>query len=124
MTIDNIFFSSITHHTISCNITYELTDHLPNFIIINKLTTSPKNVVIYKRDFSNFNESLLIQDIQETDCNYDNDASNCDVNSMFDEFHSKLSATIDKHAPLKQVGRRSIKNLFNPWVTSGIRNSI
>ena len=108
MTIDNIFFSSITHHTISYNITYELTDHLPNFIIINKLTTSPKNV----------------QDIQETNCNYDNDASNCDVNSMFDEFHSKLSATIDKHAPLKQVGRRSIKNLFNPWVTSGIRNSI
>ena len=122
--IDNIFFNSITHHTISGNITYELTDHLPNFIIINKFTTLPKNVVIYKRDFSNFNESLLIQDIQEIDWNYDNDACNCDVNSMFDEFHSKLSATIDKHAPLKQLGRRSIKNLSNPWVTLGIRNAI
>ena len=43
---------------------------------------------------------------------------------MFDEFYSKLSATIDKHAPLKQLGRRSIKNLSNPWVTSGISNSI
>ena len=122
--IDNIFFNSTTHHAISGNITYELTDHLPNFIIINKFTTLPKNVVIYKRDFSNFNEPLLVQDIQETDWNYDNDACNCDVNSMFDEFHSKLSATIDKHASLKQLGRRSIKNLSNPWVTSGIRNAI
>ena len=42
---------------------------------------------------------------------------------MFDEFHSKLSATIDKHAPLKQLGR-SIENCSNPWVTSRIRNSI
>ena len=121
--MDNIFFNSITHHTISGNITYELTDHLPNFIIINKFTTLPKNVVIYRRDFSNFNESLHIQYIQETDWNYD-DACNCDVNSTFDEFHSKLSATINKHAPLKQLGRRSIKNCSNPWVTSGIRNSI
>jgi hypothetical protein len=43
---------------------------------------------------------------------------------MFDEFHSKLSAIIDKHAPLKQLGRRNIKNLSNPWITTGIRKSI
>ena len=43
---------------------------------------------------------------------------------MFDEFHSKYYIIIDRHDPLKQLGRRNIKNLSNPWVTSGIRNSI
>ena len=37
--IDNIFFNSITHHTIIGNITYELTDHLPNFIHCQKSNT-------------------------------------------------------------------------------------
>ena len=31
--IDNIFFNSIVHHTISGNIIHDLTDHLPNFLI-------------------------------------------------------------------------------------------
>ena len=34
--IDNIFFNSLEHFTISGNIIYDLTDHLPNFLIINK----------------------------------------------------------------------------------------
>ena len=34
--IENIFFNSIEHHVISGNILYDLTDHLPNFLIINK----------------------------------------------------------------------------------------
>ena len=62
--IDNIFFNSVAHHTISGNIIYDLTDHLPNFIIINKFSTLPKNLLIYKRDYSHFDESLLINDIQ------------------------------------------------------------
>ena len=31
--IDNIFFNSLEHFTISGNIVYDLTDHLPNFLI-------------------------------------------------------------------------------------------
>ena len=40
--IDNIFLNSIEHFTISGNIVYDLTDHLPNFLIIHK-ATSPSN---------------------------------------------------------------------------------
>ena len=32
-TVIDIFFNSIVHHTISGNIIYELTDHLPNFLV-------------------------------------------------------------------------------------------
>ncbi len=62
--IDNTFFNSVTHHTIRGNIIYDFTDHLPNFIIINKFSTLPRNIVIYQRDYSKLDESLLINDIQ------------------------------------------------------------
>ena len=35
--IDNVFFNSISHHTISRKIVYDLTDHLPIFLIVNNL---------------------------------------------------------------------------------------
>jgi hypothetical protein len=34
--IDNIFFNSIEHISISGNIVYDLSDHLPNFLLIKK----------------------------------------------------------------------------------------
>ena len=33
--IHNIFFNSIDFHTVSGNVVYDLSDHLPNFLIIN-----------------------------------------------------------------------------------------
>ena len=42
--IDNIFFNSLEHLVISGNIVYDLTDHLPNFIIMDKFTTLPQKV--------------------------------------------------------------------------------
>jgi hypothetical protein len=36
--IDNIFLNSIEHFTISGNLVYDLTDHLPNFLIIKKFS--------------------------------------------------------------------------------------
>ena len=65
--VDNIFFNSLQQLTLSGNIVYDLTDHLPNFIIVKKFTSLPNNVKIYKRDYSNFDESALIQDIQSVD---------------------------------------------------------
>ena len=34
--IDNIFFNSIEYQTVSGNLLYDLTDHLPNFLIIER----------------------------------------------------------------------------------------
>ena len=58
--IDNIFFNSLEFLALSGNIVYDLTDQLPNFLIIQKFTSLPINVKIYKRDYSNFDESALI----------------------------------------------------------------
>lgn len=83
--IDNIFFNSLEHLTLSGNIVYDLTDHLPNFLIIKKFTSLPNSVKIYERDYSHFDESALIQDIQSVDWEGILPA-NPDPNVMFDSF--------------------------------------
>ena len=121
--IDNIFFNSITHHTISGNIIYDLTDHLPNFLILNNFSALPKQFKITKRDYSNFNEDDFLREIQTI--NWTNELSNSHNSSeMFDKFYSILSETVDKHAPLKQLSLKEIKELSKPWISKGIRTSI
>jgi hypothetical protein len=46
--IDNIFFNSLQHFTISGNLVYDLTDHLPNFIIFNKFSALSSKIKIFK----------------------------------------------------------------------------
>ena len=59
--IDTIFFNSLDLFAISGNIIYDLSDHLPNFLIINEITMLPDSKdKIYKQDFSNVNEEIVM----------------------------------------------------------------
>jgi hypothetical protein len=120
--IDNIFFNSVSHHTVSGNIVYDLTDHLPNFFTINKFTTLPKGFKLFKRDYSNFIEQYFLEDMQSI--NWNLESSNNNVNEMFDTFNSELMKIIDKHIPLKQLSSKDIKHRSKAWITHGIRCSL
>ena len=121
--IDNIFLNSIKYHTISGNILSDISDHLPNFLIINQLNALPKKFKIYKRDYSNLDETALIDEIQsvnwETIFPHD-----CDVNIIFDRFYSTIADIIDKHVPVKKLSKKQIKFYSKPWITPGIKTSI
>ena len=81
--IGNILFNSAVHHTISGNLVYDLTDHLPNFLIINKFSALPKDFKIFKRDYSNFKQSLFAQDAQSINWDFPNENNPID---MFADF--------------------------------------
>ena len=115
--IDNIVFNSLEFLTLSGNIVYDLTDHLPNFLIIQKFTSLPINVKIYKRDYSNFDESALIQDIQSVDREGVLHA-NPDPNIMFDSFKTRISGIIVVHIPLIQLSKRLLRVKSKPWSQS------
>ena len=99
--IDNIFFNSLKHFTISGNLIYDLTDHLPNYLVVSKFSSLSENIKIFRRDYSNFDEQALIDDIQSIDwallfsCN-------SDPSCMFDTFYSKISEFIDINIPLQE----------------------
>ena len=118
--IDNIFFNSLEHFTLNGNIVYDLSYHLPNFLIIKKFTSSPNNVKIYKRDYSNFDECALIQDIQSVDWEGVLHA-NPDPNVMFDSFYSRIFDIIDVHIPLIQLSKREYRMKSKRWITNALK---
>ena len=121
--IDNILFNSTEHNTVSGNIVFDLTDHLPNFIIINKFNTLPKHIKFTRRDYSKYNEEVWLQDCRSIDWNCTNTDSK-NITMMFDSFNNKLKNVINKHIPLKQLSQKDIKQISKPWITRGIQKSI
>ena len=79
--IDNIYFNSNEHYCIGGNLVCDISYHLPNFLFINKLSCSSSKQTIYSRDYSNFDEKKLIEDVQSF--------------YIFESFHIKLSEIID-----------------------------
>jgi hypothetical protein len=123
--IDNIFFNSIEHFTISGNIAYDLTDHLPNFLIFTKFSTLPANIRIYKRVYSHCKETDLFREMESLNWHEIFEGiPNSDPSLMFDSFYTKTSEIIDKHLPLKQLSRRELKFETKPWITPAIKVSI
>ena len=67
--IDNIFFNSAEHHTISGNILHDGTDHMPNFLVINKFCTLPSNIKVLRRDYSNYDQTTMLDEVKSVNWN-------------------------------------------------------
>ena len=95
--IDNIFFNSVEYQTVSGNLLHDLTDHLPNFLIIERFVFSMHKEKSYKRDYSNnYNEEAFLNEFSSTDW-YNLLHGLSDTTEMFDKFYAKVSNVINKH---------------------------
>lgn len=121
--IDNIFFNSLDHYTISGNIIYDISDHLPNFLIIDNAGISSKSRKVFKRDYINCDKSALINDFKGIDWT-SHFCTLSSVDDLYEIFYSKTTEIVDKHIPLKQLSSRAIKQSAKPWITPAIRTSI
>ena len=65
--IDNIFFNSIKYQTVSGNLLHDLTDHLPNFLIIEKFAFSIHKEKSFRRDYSNNDEEAFLNEFRSID---------------------------------------------------------
>ena len=74
---------------------YDLTDHLPNFLVINKLIVSPGKTKIFKRDYSKLNETRLVEEVCSVKWEKILPKTN-DPSEIFNSFHSELTRIIDK----------------------------
>ena len=121
--IDNIFISCTDQSKISGKVVHDITDHLPNFFILNKLSTFTSKQEIYKRDYSRLNESDLLQDLQSINW-HDIFQPEDNLNLLFSSFHSHISNIIDKHAPIRKLTKNEMKYRSKPWITPGLKKSI
>ena len=123
--IDHIYFNSTEHRTVSGNILCDITDHLPNFLIINKFSNnfSKPKTAIFRRDYSNFASDEFLNEVKSVRWE-EVFPIQADANDIFNSFHAKITEIVDKHVPLKKVSKRQLLLTAKPWITSGIKKSI
>lgn len=121
-TLIDSFFNSNEFVATNDNLVCDLPDHLPNFLILNKLSWTARNVTRFARDYSCFDQDNLLADAQSVQ--WDNVFWENGIIQMFDSFYSVIDATINKHAPLKKLSKREAKfksktknKLFKHYIT-------
>ena len=63
--IDNIFMNSLEYGTFSCNLTTQISDHLPQFLTLKNFHRkyTNKSQVVYKRSYKVYNENEFKEDL-------------------------------------------------------------
>ena len=103
--IDNIFTNNTSHETVSGNIMTHISDHFPQFIILNKTNIDYKRCSSSKCDFSNFDEQKFVDSFAGNNLDFHADRE-LSLNQKFDLFYQNVSSHVEHHAPLKNEQER------------------
>ena len=123
--IDNIFLNSQSHRSVSGNLTTSISDHLPQFIILEnskKLCDITSKIKFFYRNFKSFDRKCFSEGLKSVDWSLATE--NNDVDLCFRTFFHLFNKTLDKFAPLKQRIRKGKNVEQKPWVTKGIQTSM
>ena len=118
--VDNIFSNSL-EPVISGNLYQKISDHLPNFVIINNSKPQKKKEFVKKRCPKNFDpiefQNDLLQLILHKIVNFD------EFYQAYDYSHKMLLNILNKYFPLKILTKKEIELERKPWITQGILTS-
>ena len=123
--IDNILINSYKNKCTSGSITTSVSDHLPQFLIIENFKGQTYKIKIPKvaiRDYKNFNSESFQSDIKEIDWSLATE--NNDVDLGIETFFKLFSRTLDKYAPYKEIRKKNEIETLKPWITKGVKQSI
>ena len=112
--IDNIFVNNPEQVLISGNLITDVSDHFSQFCILTSTRDKIKRKQIKKRDLSHFNPDSLNSDLATIDwsCIIKTHANN--VDELFSTFYRNFNKIINKHAPIKTLSQRRIKQFSKP----------
>ena len=100
-----------------------ISDHFPQFIILNKININYKYCSYAKCDFSKFNEQVFINTFAEQNLYFLHD-KNLSLNSRSDKFYQSFPSHVDNHAPSKKMNKKDLKLHEKPWITPKIQKLI
>ena len=109
--IDDEFFSG--------NIFNDISDHLPNFLMIGDCSDVIQHERPYVRIYSESNTQNFQSILKHIDWQAELQSKDC--SSQYDTFFGKIKEAFEKSFPLKKLSRKRAKD--KKWVTSGIKNS-
>ena len=120
--LDNIFTTTHNKTLKSGNLLDKISDHMPNFLIIENILEPKKHQKSKIRDMKNFSEDKFLRDLDELKqinlLQYEN------VNDMYNAFHVKYLEIKNINAPYKTLSKKESKQRQKPWVTKSIIQSI
>ena len=103
--IDNIFTNS-TDSDITCgNILSQISDHLPQFLILKYAKMHNKTKTSSKRDYSSFNMSSFITDFNSLDITYIE--ADTDVDNNYKKFFQDINLLLHNHVPIKRCTKKN-----------------
>ena len=115
--IDNILLSSNTKKTyFSGNLSIGISDHLPQFLILNETKyNTNKNHTIYK-DWNRFNYGEFKESFRRIDWNESLKLEDKNPNRSFDIFYDLLNKLTHQNLPTKKITHNQIKKEHKPCV--------
>ena len=120
---DNIFANTYAMNAISGNLVSKISDHLPQFLIVDNLKVNYKVLNYYKNDFSKFDEEKFINDFS-LPLDWNNISSDyVDAKTKFDIFYDQISQFINSHVPLRKLSKRKIKLSTNNFFVNVGKNT-
>ena len=118
--IDNIYTNATNANITSGNILMQITDHIPQSLILKNAQVSRNKSESFKYDYSKFKEDKFLEEFNQTNFTYF-ETSDMDVNKKFDRFLKDLSTLTNKHAPIIKRSRKEMKLKDKPWINNKIQ---
>ena len=112
-------------YIVSSNITTSISDHLPQFIVLESTfdtSTDKDSSQIFYGSFKNFIQQNLSNDINEI--NWTFATENNDISLGFETFLRLIDKALDKNVPVKKYIRKKVKAALKPWVNNDIKKSV
>lgn len=122
--IDNIFISNPDELLYSGNVVSDLSDHYSQFCVMNSNAIKYKTQKQKIRDYSRFSEATFKNELSQIDWSLLIQNASDNPDKLFSTFYNKLNKVVNKHAPLKPISKRKVKQMSKPWITKGIRRLI
>ena len=117
--IDNIFANTFNFNALSGNLVTKISDHFPQFLIIEDLKVNYASLNYYKHDYSHFCEETFVDEVSHLDFS---SIYNCNLNTngKFDLFYDQIDSVCKKHVPDKRLSKKEVKISSKPWITREI----
>ena len=118
--IDNIFANTFNFNALSGNLVTKISDHFPQFLIIEDLKVNYASLNYYKHDYSHFSEEAFVDEVSHLDFSLIYN-SNLNLNGKFDLFYDQIDSICKKHVPYKRLSKKEVKQISSkPWITKNI----
>ena len=121
--IHNILANKVDANITSGNIVSDISDHFSQFCDVS-------HTFLRRRSRENKSAGIflvspllgLTMNSRTHSLNQTNFDDQFDVDNAFSNFYNAPSGLIEKHAPLKTVSKRKLKQFSKPRITSGLKN--